>query len=483
MEKRIQEFSSGYNDKQATGNKKTLVETDGERDDIKVKGKHLAPMFGGDLLLAADTVTHLAKFNDFIRPPMKVEDVKDFLKSCSNILDLMNSREWKNAQRHVTKLRKFGVNIMNDGNAVDWEQASRRDLAGKTSSSSTLYEMVEAIEGFGLSASYQVKKPTKGPIFTKNILMEFKTVQSDIQEPSPDIVFPNLSDPRVRKWSKQANVITLSPAAMDEVAQGTNVEAHVSGVLFKTVGNLSIPVVEGQGNETVESGNLMSLSVFPRITGDLDPPIRIALAHLSPAMSNFKQDCVFLNASASDGEMWSNQGCKVAGVNETHTICECNHMSSFSLLVDKSQPNDFIMKAAPIPPKGGGGGSGGGGTSSSGFIYIILLFLLIVALIIIIIFAVWRKRKGKSSDEKESDQAKSDKGGDESKAGASGTATEDAAAQSGRSTSSGDKKKRKKGERRKEGRKKRKPQTLDKDAIEEENQQKDEHKTRCIKLQ
>jgi hypothetical protein len=37
--------------------------------------------------------------------------------------------------------------------------------------------------------------------------------------------------------------------------------------------------------------------------------------------------------------MWSNKGCKVADVNETHTTCECNHMSSFSLLVDKSKPN------------------------------------------------------------------------------------------------------------------------------------------------
>lgn len=34
-------------------------------------------------------------------------------------------------------------------------------------------------------------------------------------------------------------------------------------------------------NETIESGNLMSMSVYPKITGDLDPPIRIALAHLN----------------------------------------------------------------------------------------------------------------------------------------------------------------------------------------------------------
>ena len=78
-------------------------------------------------------------------------------------------------------------------------------------------------------------------------VMELRTIQSDIQEPAPDIVFPNISDPRIRKWTNQTNVISLSPAALDEVAQGANVDAHVCGVLFKTVGDLSIPIEEGQG--------------------------------------------------------------------------------------------------------------------------------------------------------------------------------------------------------------------------------------------
>ena len=33
----------------------------------------------------------------------------------------------------------------------------------------------------------------------------------------------------------------------------------------------------------------MSMSVYPKITGDLDPPIRIALAHLS--VSSYKIEC------------------------------------------------------------------------------------------------------------------------------------------------------------------------------------------------
>ncbi len=76
MKKRIEEFSSGYNDKQAIADKKTLVKQDKGNEDILAKGKHLAPMFGGDLLLAADTVKHLAKFNDYIRPPITLDNVK-----------------------------------------------------------------------------------------------------------------------------------------------------------------------------------------------------------------------------------------------------------------------------------------------------------------------------------------------------------------------------------------------------------------------
>ena len=75
MKKRIKEFSSGYSDKQAIGNKKTLVEQNKANQDTLAGGKRLAPMFGGDLLLAADTVKHLANFNDYIRPPIVLDDV------------------------------------------------------------------------------------------------------------------------------------------------------------------------------------------------------------------------------------------------------------------------------------------------------------------------------------------------------------------------------------------------------------------------
>ena len=52
--------------------------------------------------------------------------------------------------------------------------------------------------------------------------MELRTASSNIEEASPNIVFPNRSDPRIRKWSNDSNMVTLSPAALDEIANGTS---------------------------------------------------------------------------------------------------------------------------------------------------------------------------------------------------------------------------------------------------------------------
>ncbi|XP_046859887.1 uncharacterized protein LOC124453177 [Xenia sp. Carnegie-2017] len=468
MQNRINDFSSGYNHRQSSQLKKNRPNAKDGMIIVK-KGKHPAPMFGGDLLLAADSVVYFVKFNEYMKPLLTLENVMEFLRTCSNILDIENAREWKNAQRHVVQLSKTGVDIMKDGNVVDWERASRRTTTGMRSSS-VLYEMIEAVESFGLSASYQLESFVNQVIISKNIAMELSTILTDIEGPAPNIVFPNISDPRIHEWSNETNLITLSPAALDDIAHGANVEAHVVGVLFKTIGNLSIPVEEGSGNMNVESGNMMSLSVFPKVADELDPPLRITLEHLNPEMARFKQDCVFLNSSAENiYEMWSKDGCRVADVNITHTTCECNKMSTFSLLVDKSRPNDFVIQSVPIPPKIGSGGKSRKTRSIRLALYIVLPILLILAILLILMVFLWRRRKGKKLNGRDKESAIGR--GERNKPDLlTETLPKVERESSSLSTTSGEKKIRKKGEGRRKKKRKRR-NTIDKDSITEETQQ------------
>ena len=39
--------------------------------------------------------------------------------------------------------------------------------------------------------------------------------------------------------------------------------------------------------------------------------------------------CLIISHSA-----WSDEGCQIQKTNETHTICECNHLTNFAVLMD-----------------------------------------------------------------------------------------------------------------------------------------------------
>ena len=43
---------------------------------------------------------------------------------------------------------------------------------------------------------------------------------------------------------------------------------------------------------------------------------------------------------------WSTKGCTVVGFNETHTTCECNHLTTYGVLVDTSKPQ--VRTSKPV---------------------------------------------------------------------------------------------------------------------------------------
>jgi len=62
----------------------------------------------------------------------------------------------------------------------------------------------------------------------------------------------------------------------------------------------------------------------------LPEPVRITLKHLTtlPVHSPTKHVCVFWDHEQS---AWSDSGCRTASFNQTHTICECDHLTNFAL--------------------------------------------------------------------------------------------------------------------------------------------------------
>lgn len=73
--------------------------------------------------------------------------------------------------------------------------------------------------------------------------------------------------------------------------------------------------------------NIMNKSI------KLNAPIRITVHHLNPMERFDSLKCVFFNFTT---EEWSDNGCRLIKNDRLSTICECDHLTNFALLMDIS---------------------------------------------------------------------------------------------------------------------------------------------------
>ncbi|XP_047427407.1 adhesion G protein-coupled receptor E2 isoform X2 [Mugil cephalus] len=132
--------------------------------------------------------------------------------------------------------------------------------------------------------------------------------------------------------SKQAQLdIQLETAAGDP--------SHYPG--FTTVSLLSYLNLEDsaqfydgmkpQENQTFQiNSKVVTVTVSNRNTSLLKEPVNITLYHLTS--NDTPHMCVFWDSSWNGGS-WSARGCSVVESNLKYTVCSCNHLSSFAVLM------------------------------------------------------------------------------------------------------------------------------------------------------
>lgn len=76
---------------------------------------------------------------------------------------------------------------------------------------------------------------------------------------------------------------------------------------------------------------------YDRLPTQLSAPLELTLRHLQTEnVTNGR--CAFWDIKRSndddiDGD-WSTAGCKTVSTNRTHTVCRCNHLTNFAVLMD-----------------------------------------------------------------------------------------------------------------------------------------------------
>ncbi|XP_024877141.1 latrophilin Cirl-like isoform X4 [Temnothorax curvispinosus] len=173
----------------------------------------------------------------------------------------------------------------------------------------------------------------------KNILMEVRVL--DARNIGNELeVFP--SEAAQQRWTVSNDRVELTRGALLD-----NSEAGIVRLVFMAFDRLEEilqpqaeppSVVMSDDPQPLPRRNttrLLNSKVISASLGkgrhiQLSEPVRVYFRHL--AVENVTNPtCVFWDYILS---AWSDEGCQLQKTNETHTICECNHLTNFAVLMD-----------------------------------------------------------------------------------------------------------------------------------------------------
>ncbi|XP_051572569.1 adhesion G protein-coupled receptor E5-like isoform X2 [Myxocyprinus asiaticus] len=89
--------------------------------------------------------------------------------------------------------------------------------------------------------------------------------------------------------------------------------------------------IEGPENKHFNiNSRVVTAIVSNKETGHLEKPVILTFSHLRPTNEN--HTCVFWDPSLQGGA-WSTRGCTTMNSSDVQTVCSCNHLSSFAVLM------------------------------------------------------------------------------------------------------------------------------------------------------
>ncbi|KAG8454505.1 hypothetical protein GDO86_000936 [Hymenochirus boettgeri] len=165
-------------------------------------------------------------------------------------------------------------------------------------------------------------------------------IQLEVARLSTDITLEDLKFPQNMGHGSS---IQLSSSTLRQ--NGRNGEIRVAFVLYNNLGrylsteNSSIKL----GTESlitnytiIVNSPVIAAAVYKESSSKLylTDPVVFTVKHIKQSEDNFNPNCSFWSYSKTNmSGHWSTQGCRLLSTNKTHTICSCNHLTNFAVLM------------------------------------------------------------------------------------------------------------------------------------------------------
>ncbi|EDV29558.1 uncharacterized protein TRIADDRAFT_52069 [Trichoplax adhaerens] len=112
-------------------------------------------------------------------------------------------------------------------------------------------------------------------------------------------------------------------------------KVKVTTYQFKTLGIILSQLVTSSTWRQNTVAKVVSATISGSPSNDLELPVTITfkLNNQLSASNQGSPICVYWNTSASVDNIWSPSGCNASEYNQSHVVCQCDHLTSFSVLL------------------------------------------------------------------------------------------------------------------------------------------------------
>ncbi|KAM4726177.1 uncharacterized protein FYW61_012038 isoform 2-T2 [Anableps anableps] len=146
---------------------------------------------------------------------------------------------------------------------------------------------------------------------------------------------PRLKRSTLKDSSIPQGSITLPPTLTQDLT--TEEQQLVSRVQFNFYQKSSVFKDDSLGERRLNSG-ILGASVANLSIRGLQDSVVIRLRNTEPVPANFVAVCVFWDFTFNNGlGGWNSDGCFVRDTTDSETVCGCNHLTSFAILLDLSR--------------------------------------------------------------------------------------------------------------------------------------------------
>lgn len=266
-------------------------------------------LYGGDLLHTTSIVQQLlSKMED------KLDQASESYQRQQVVEELMNS------------VVDFSSNLLEEHQRSAWGDLPPMEQRAAASS---------LLEGLERNAMLMVKSHSSSMNYSRlqsNIMVAVRVLK--IQSVT-DMTFPDPSVTRGTSWSDSGDSIYLPYKTLLESARNGVVKVaffsyrKMEAILSASNPNAASSTMLNSTTRMVNSRVVAAALGRRRVLG-LSQPVVVTLRHNQEENVSDPQ-CVFWDFSKRD---WSERGCWVEASNQTHTVCACDHLTNFAVLMD-----------------------------------------------------------------------------------------------------------------------------------------------------